>query len=57
MEQMPTQEQFDLLRDDKLSICDVKDHLPDFVKIKVEIDKMVDSKMVHFKEYMEEFRV
>lgn len=54
---MPTQEQFDLLRDDKLSICDVKDHLPDFVKIKVEIDKMVDSKMVHFKEYMEEFRV
>ena len=33
MEIMPTQEQFDLLRDDKLSICDIKDHLPDFNKI------------------------
>ena len=54
---MPTQEQYDLLRDDKLSICDIRHHLPDFDQIKSEIDKMVDSKMIHFKEYMEEFRV
>lgn len=44
------------MRQDKLSIADIKDHLPDFESIKVEIDRMVESKMNHFKDYMEEFR-
>ena len=57
MEHFPTQEQYDLLRDDKLSIGDIKNHLPNFDQIKLEIDKMVDSKMGHFKEYMEDFRI
>lgn len=54
---LPNQDDYDLLRADKLSICDIKDHLPNFEQIKAEIDKMVDSKMENFKEYMEDFRI
>jgi len=57
IEHIPTQADYNLLRNDKLSIADIKDHLPNFDQITLEINKMVESKMEHFKVYMEDFRI
>jgi hypothetical protein len=51
---MPNQEQYNLLRDDKISKTDIYQYVPDRAQIKTDIEKIVKVKMDEMQDMMNE---